>query len=110
MNFKKYIEDFQSIIGVKSVGIVNIKSCKTIFHSDNVPKYFIEILKKTCQMLNTSILDLKIGKFLFKRGDLYYVGYREQDIILLIEYERNINKNILKLKVNIFLNNVLLNS
>ena len=110
MDYNKYIDEFKQISGMLSVGIVNLKTCDDIIISKENLTEFKKVLEDLCQIIPERILDLNISSFKFKGTIHSIIGFVEQDVLVLFIALNNINMNILKSKLDVFLNDLLIYS
>ena len=96
MNFKKYVDDFKTISGLRSVGIAIAKKNEEVSCFNENTKDFIKIIEDLAQITPEKILDLKISNFLFKGTTHSLYGFLEEDVLLLLHVENTINLNIVK--------------
>ena len=106
MKFKKYMEEFKQISGVISVGIIQDFSCPEI--NEDEEESFKKFVEDLCYIINKKILDLSIKNFMFKSSLKTIYGYYEQSILLILYVYNSININILKSKIDEFLNYILI--
>ncbi|MFX1501920.1 MAG: hypothetical protein ACFFDH_13230 [Promethearchaeota archaeon] len=110
MNLKIYIDEFKKISGLVCVGIAKTKKCEEILCLNGNVKDITKVIEDLAQITPETILDLRINNFMFKGTTHSLYGFLEQDFLLLLYVENNINYNILKSKVDIFLNDILIST
>ncbi len=110
IDFNNYINVFKQISGIISVGIVHSFSSPEIHLSDDNLKEFKKFIEDLCHIVPEKILDFNINSFMFKIGNQYVVCYYEQDTLLALFISDIVNFNILKSKVDEFLNDLLISS
>ncbi|MFX1570741.1 MAG: hypothetical protein ACFFCV_20580 [Promethearchaeota archaeon] len=110
MNFKKYIGEFQNISGLVCVGIAKSEKCVEILCLNGNIKDITKVIEDLAQITPEKILDLKINNFMFKGTTHSLYGFLEQDFLLILYVENNINYNILKSKVDNFLNDIIIST
>lgn len=108
MNFKKYIDDFRTLSGLVSVGIAIAKKSEEVSCFNENTKDFIKIIEDLAQITPEKILDLKISNFMFKGITHSLYGFLEGDVLLLLHVENNVNLDIMKSKIDRFLNDILI--
>jgi len=104
------LDDFKQISGIISIGLVedihDINGEIHIIHNED--QKFIQFMQELINISRERILELAIEQFTFELASEKIIGYREDDVLLVLVVDKKINKIYLKNKIDKFRNDLLL--
>ncbi len=110
MDYKKFIDGFKQIPNIISVGIVKFSSSLKFYQYPSNSSDFKKLLIDFSQIMSQKIMDLSLTHFIYKDSSLTLIGYLEQETLLLLYIENNCKMETLKIKIDEFLNALLIDS
>jgi hypothetical protein len=108
MDYNKYIEEFKQIPHIISVGIVKLSPNLLFYQFPKNSSDFKNLLVDFLQIISQKLMDLSLTHFIFKDSSKMLIGYFEQDTLLLLNTENDIKLETLKIKIDEFLNALLI--